>query len=125
MPHELVEGALRDVTVLAYRDAPFLVLVSLPDEPTVALLNVRRLPGCIEVMNSVEAFLHVESGSRLAGRTDKHPNLPAVHVLRELLLLGIGVVVMDEGDFAGRDTTSKEFIPNVLVHRTSPCLLFC
>ncbi|MFC3399357.1 hypothetical protein ACFOEP_13155 [Microbacterium amylolyticum] len=68
MPHVRVEGSLDDVTV----DGDFSVLVSLPDDAAVTLLDVGRTPGRVEVVQRDGTSLNVGSHAHLFGRSHEN-----------------------------------------------------
>ena len=71
LPHIGVERSFGDVAV----DRHFLVLVALAEDAALALLDLGRLPGGVEVMQGHQAFLDVGAGAHLLRAADQHADL--------------------------------------------------
>ena len=94
LPHIGVEAPFGDVAV----DRHFLVLVALPEDAALALLDLGRLPGGVEMVQGDQPFLHVGAGAHLLRAADQHPDLAAADLIEQGSFLGVGVGVADGGD---------------------------
>ncbi|MCY1166341.1 hypothetical protein D9M73_62680 [compost metagenome] len=80
------------------------------------LLNVRRPPRHVEVMQRHQPLLHVGAGAQLLGGAQQHAHLASVHLAEQVGFLVIRVVVVDEGDFVLWDALFDERGLEIVVH---------
>src|SRR5699024_8908885 len=86
------------------------VLVSLPYQPALALLELVRPPWHIHMMQCDRAPLHVHTRAHLLGRSDQHPHSTIAALLEQSCpRLVIGGVV-DERDLSGLDPALLELV---------------
>ena len=78
------------------------ILISLPQYPALALLDVARPPRRVEMVEGDQALLDVRPGAHLLHRTQQYPHPPRVHGLEQRLFLEIGVY-----DFSPAETNRK------------------
>ena len=117
-PHVDVDAPLRDVEV----DGDFPVLIPLPEDAALALLDLGRLPGRVQVIEGDQSLLYVRAGPHLLGGADQHPHRPLADLLEQSLLLGVGVGVgvAGAGDLIAGDAAGGEFGCHLVVHRVPP-----
>ena len=70
-----IEAAPGDVT----EDLDFLVLVPLPQDAAVALLDIGGPPGRVEMVHGYELTLDVGADAHFGGRADQDANEPLAH----------------------------------------------
>src|ERR1019366_1383467 len=85
------------------RDADDGILVALVFDAAVALLDVCRLPGRVEMVHPNQEVLHVGADPYLAGRTQDDADLAGADPREQFGLLGVVGRIMDRGDFLGRN----------------------
>src|SRR6266852_7529380 len=76
-PHVRIEASSGDIAI----DCDFLILIALAKDATLALFDLCRLPGCVEVMERHEAFLDVGAGAHFLGAADEHTHRTLPHLL--------------------------------------------
>ena len=109
LPHRRVHRAERRVGV----DLDLVVLVALPLDPALALLDLRRQPGHVEMVQRLQPLLHVDAGAHRLGRADQDADAAGIEVVEQPLLVRRPLVVLHEGDL-GRPARRR---------RTSSCLI--
>ena len=113
LPHIGVERAFRDVAV----DLDFGIEVSLPQNAAFALFDIAGPPGRIQMMERLEAALDVRARAHLFRGADQDSHAPGIHIGEQRHLGGIGIGVVDEGDFpfgnAARDEPGAEIVIDV------------
>jgi hypothetical protein len=82
--------------------------VALPEDAALALLDVRRAPRRVEVVQRDEPILHVRAGAHLLGRAHEHADLAGAHRVEERLFLHVGLRLVDERDLVARDAEVDE-----------------
>ena len=70
---------------------------------TVALLQIRRPPGYVDVMDGHSTFLGVYTCSQCRGRTEQHSDAALVHGFDQFLALLLILGLLNKADFALRD----------------------
>ena len=113
LPQVGVEGLLGDVPV----DLHLGIRVALAQDAALALLDVRRTPRGVEMMQRDQALLHVGAGAHLLGAAEEDADLAGAHVAEQLQLGGVAVVVLDELDVAGGNAAGQQLVPHVLIDR--------
>ena len=116
LPHERIEALSGYVTI----DRHFLVMVALAENAAVALLDLGRFPGRIEMMQRRQAFLHIGAGAHLLGAAQQHAHRALPDFLKEALFLGVGLRLADRGDLLGRNAVGDELLHDVVVGRITP-----
>ena len=111
LPHIGIERSFGDVAV----DLDFRIVVALPQNSALALLDVARSPRRVEVMERDEPFLHVRAGAHFLGGAQKDADAPGIHRIKQVLLLPVGLGVMDIGDFFCRDAFGNEFVADFVI----------
>ena len=118
LPHRGVHGPERRVRA----DHDLLVLVALALDAALALLDLRRQPGHVEVQQRLQAKLHVGPRAELLGRSQEEAHDARVDVGEEPGLLLGPVVVLDEGDLGARHAGRDQAVADPVVDREAPLL---
>jgi hypothetical protein len=77
LPHIGVETAFRDVAVNRH----FLVLVALPQDAALALLDLGWLPGRIEMVQGHQSALNIRARPHFLGAAQEHAHLTTSHLV--------------------------------------------
>ena len=112
LPHVRIEGALGHIAV----DLHLFVRVALAQYSPFTLLDVARAPWRIEVMKCHKPSLDVGAGAHLFGGPEKYPHSARIHAIKEHLLGGVGLRVMDECNLSRRNARGDELRPDVVVN---------
>ena len=96
LPHRGVHRAQCGVGV----DFDLVVLIALPLDAPFALLDLRRQPGHVEMVQRLQAQLHVDAGAHRVGRADQDAHAAGVELVEQALLVGRALEVLHEGDLA-------------------------
>ncbi len=119
LPHLRVEAALGRVG----EDVDLVVLVALAHDATLALLDLRRQPRHVEVVQRLQPELGVDAGPHRLGRADQEADLAGAHVAEQpLLRLGL-LVVLHESDLRRGHAHADEFVADPAVGREAARLL--
>ena len=118
LPHVGVERAFGDVAV----NLDDGILVALPENPPLALLHVGRSPRRIEMMQGNQPLLHVRARTHLLRAAEKDADLARAHIPEQRELRGVGIVVLNEGDFAARHAQPLQLVAPCRDKPRSPCL---
>ena len=108
-PRVSVVGALCDVAVVA----DHIVLVTLAQGSSQLLLNIRRPPRHINMVQGDSAGLDVRAGTQLRGVSDQHVDFAVVAVIEQLQLAT--VPLMDEPDAVSVHAASHQLVPDSVV----------
>ena len=119
LPPGRVDAALRRIGV----DLDLVVLVALPLDPALALLDLRGEPGHVEMVEGFQAPLGVDAGAHGLGRSDQDSDLAPIDRIEQPLLRGGFLVVLHEGDLACRDAARDEAVANPAIGRETARLL--
>src|SRR5258705_5853998 len=106
LPHHGVVGAFGDVV----EDLDGGVLVALPDDAALALLEIGWAPGHIDVMQGRGAGLHVGAGPHLFRRAHQNGHLAGGALAEQFELVGRLEGVVDETYRFGRHSAFDEFV---------------
>ena len=96
LPAGGVDAALGRIGV----ELDLVVLVALPLDPALALLDLRGQPRHVEMVQGFEAPLGVDAGAHGLGRADENPDLAAIDGVEQALLRRGLLVVLHEGDLS-------------------------
>ena len=113
--HQLIEVAVKGVFCDIGVDVHLVILVALPDDPALPLLEVGGPPGTVQVVQRREFLLNIGAGSHLLGGADQHPDLPRAHLAKQLLFLRLRIRGVDIGDFFGWYAPGDQLIPQVII----------
>ena len=103
LPHRRVHRAERGVGV----DLDLVVLVALPLDAALALLDLARQPRHVEMMQRLQPLLHVDAGAHRLRRADQHPHAPGPEIREQPLLVRRFLVVLHEGDLRRRERRGR------------------
>src|SRR6266702_5453462 len=99
------------------------MLVALAHDTALTLLDLRREPGHVEMVERLEAKLNVDAGAHRIARSKKNADLAGIEIIKETLL-GLGLpVVLHVRDLGGGHTEAHEFIANPAVGRKAAARL--
>jgi hypothetical protein len=118
LPHIGVKAALRDVA----KNLDDGILVSLPQNPPLALLHVRRSPRRVEMMQGDQPFLHIRPRTHLLRAAEKHTNLARAHITKQRQLGSIRIVILNEGDFVAGNSQPFQLLRRVVIDGETPGL---
>ncbi len=118
LPHGGIERALRRIG----EDIDLVMLIALPADASLPLLDLRGQPGHVKVMQGLEAQLGVDAGAHGFRRADQEPDLAGIDVSEQTLLGLRASVILHEGDFRRRNAPSHEFVPDPAIGREPPAL---
>ncbi len=97
----LLDGIYNDVDIVSGEILGNLIAGS--DGSTVTLLQVTRAPGSIKVMDRDTTLLCVDSGAKHLRRAEQDTHVTSVHGLDHVLTVFIGLALLNESDFIGRN----------------------
>ena len=90
-----------------------LVLIALPYDTSVSLIDVGRTPRTVKVVERVEPVLDIRSRPHLFCGADDDPDITGIYSVKERLFLLIVFCLVDELDLLMRYTESNKLVPNV------------
>ena len=113
MSHEQVriKCPLRHITV----DLHLREHIPLTLKPTLTLLQTRRFPWAIAVMNCNKPVLHIRSRPHLLCWADQDAHLAAPHLAEHLLFLCICGCLVDESHLFFRNPVSDQLFPHIII----------
>ena len=103
LPHRRVHRAERGVGI----DVDLVVLVALPLDAALALLDLARQPRHVEMVQRLQPLLHVDAGAHRLRRADQHPDAPGAEVGEQPLLVRRALVVLHERDLRRRERRGR------------------
>ena len=106
-----IKGFLCDVSVDMY----FGILVTLSDDSAGSLLQIRRSPRAVEVMQGNQLVLSVGACAHLCGRAKQHSDLALPDLAEQVEFLRFGLCVMDKGDLIFGDSSVDQLLADVRV----------
>ena len=93
------------------------MLVTLPLDPSLPLLDVARQPRHVEMVEGGKALLRVDAGSHCLGRADQNADPAVVHVAEQPLLGSRLLIVLHEGNLGRRHAEPDQLRPDPFVGR--------
>ena len=99
------------------------MLVALPHDAALPLLDLRRKPGHVEVVQCLQPKLRIDAGAHRIGGADQEADLAGAHVAEQALLRLRLLVVLHEGDFGRRHAHADEPVPDPAIGREAAGLL--
>ena len=106
LPHRGVHRAERCVGV----DLDLVVLIALALDPSLALFDLRWQPGHVEMVQGLQAKLHVDAGAHRLRRADQDAHASGIEVVEQPLLVGGSLEVLHERDFRGGNADPEQFL---------------
>ena len=107
-----VKGAFRDIAVNVH----FFIFVALTDNASLALLEIRRTPRTIQMVQSDELLLTVRSRAHTLGTAQQDTHLTVSHLSKQVFLLHLALGVMNESNLIFGNTQLDQFRPNILIN---------
>ena len=93
----------------------FWILVSLTNDSAGSLLQIRRSPRAVEVMQGNQLVLSVSACAHLCSRTKQHSDLALPDLTEQVELLRFGLSVMDKCDLIFGDSSVDQLLADVRV----------
>src|SRR5665213_4167702 len=106
LPHRGVHRAERGVGM----DKNLLVLVALPFDAALALLDLARQARHVEMVQGLQPLLHIDAGAHRFRRADQHPYAPRPEVGEQTLLLRGAFVILHERNLPGGNAAGDELL---------------
>ena len=106
LPHRRVHRAERGIGV----NLDLFVLIALPLDAALALLDLARQPRHVEMMQRLQPLLHIDAGAHRLRRADQHPHAPGAEIGEQPLLVRRLLVVLHERDLAGGNAARDELL---------------
>ena len=116
-----IEGALGDIAVNVH----LRIFVALPDNAPLALLEIRRTPRTIQMMQSDELLLTIRSRAHALGAAQQDAHLTCAYLGKQVFLLHLALSVMDEGDLVFGNTQFQQFRVNIIINAEGAVILRC
>jgi hypothetical protein len=88
--------------------------VTLAQDATFTLLDIRRPPRSVEMMQRNQAFLDVGTGAHLLRAAKEDADLAGTHVAEELQLGGVTIVILDELNLRRWNAACQQLCPACL-----------
>ena len=104
-------------------DFDLFVLVALALDPPLALLDVRRQPGHVEMVQRLEPELGVDAGAHGQGRAQHEPHAAGVDVVEQALLVGRALEVLHDGDLGRGHAEPDQLVPDPAIGREAAGVL--
>src|SRR5699024_9945552 len=82
LPHVCIKGIFRHIP----EDLHLLVLVSLPENTSLLLFQIRRLPGTVQMMESDQPVLNIRSRPKFWCGADQDTHLPGAYLCKQFCL---------------------------------------
>ena len=111
LPHVRVKRIFRDITI----DFHLLIPVSLPENTTLLLFQIRRLPRAIQMMQGNQPILNIGSCAKFRRRPHQNTHLSGAHFCKKLCLFAFRVILMNECHLFTRNTSRHQFLPHIIV----------
>ena len=106
-----VKSTLGDITVNLHLG----ILVALPHNAPAALLQIRRPPRAIQIMQGNQAILNIGACAHFLRTAHQHTHITAPHFGEQLHFLCFGVGAVYVGDFLRWDAFGNQLVPNIVV----------
>ena len=114
--YELIQIAVEGVFGHIGENVHFRVFIALADDASFTLLQIRRSPGTIQMMERAKLCLHIGACAHFLRGADQHTNLTGPHFAKQFFLLSLAVCGVDIRDFFLGDTHCNELIAEVIVN---------
>ena len=111
LPHVRIKCIFSDVTIDFY----LLIPISLPENTSLLLFQVRRLPRTIQMMKGNQSILNIGSRAKLRRRPHQDTHLSSAHLCKKLCLFGFRVILVNECHFFTGNTSRHQLFPHIIV----------
>ena len=111
LPHIRIKRIFSDVTI----DFHLLILVSLPENTSFLLFQVRGLPRTIQMMQGNQPILNIGSCAKFRRRPHQDTHLSGTHLCKQVCLFRFRVVLVDERHFFTGNTSRHQLFPHIIV----------
>ena len=112
LPHIRIKRIFRDVTIDFY----LLIPVSLPENTSLLLFQIRRLPWAIQMMQGNQSILNIGSCAKFRRRPHQNTHLSGAHLCKKLCLFGFCVVLVNERHFLAGNTSRHQLFPHIIIN---------
>ena len=89
-----------------------------------ALLEIRRTPRTIQMVQSDELLLAVGASTHALGAAQQDTHLTAPHFAEQVFLLRLALGVVDEGDLVFGNTQFQQFCVNIIINAEGAVILW-
>ena len=121
LPHIRIKRIFGDVTINFY----LLIPVSLPENTSLLLFQVRGLPRAIQMMKGNQPILNIGSRAKFRRRPHQNTHLSSAHLCKQVCLFRFGVVLVNERHLFTGNTSSHQFLPHIIVHVKCAICFWC
>ena len=90
-------------------------MVALADNPAFSLFQITGPPGAVQVMQGDKPILDIHASAHFERASHENAHLSAAYLCKQFLLAGLGICIMDKGDFSGWDTAGNELGANIII----------
>ena len=111
LPHVRIKRIFSDVTI----DFHLLIPVSLPENTSLLLFQVRRLPRAVQMMQGNQSILNIGSCAKFRRRPHQNTHLSSAHLCKQVCFFRFGVVLVNERHFFTGNTSRHQFLPHIIV----------
>ena len=115
-----VKGAFGDVAVNVH----FLIFIALTNDAPFALLEIRRTPRTIQMVQGDELLLAVGAGTHALGAAQQDTHLTAPYFAKQIFLLHLAFGVVDVGDLVFGNTQFQQFRANIIINAECAVILW-
>ena len=106
-----VEGVFGNIGV----DVHFGVFIALSNDTTFSLLQIRRSPGAVKMMEGYQTLLYICACTHFLSRADEDSDLTASHLSEHFLFLNFGIGGVNIGNFFGGNAFGNEFVSQIVI----------
>ena len=121
LPHIRIKRIFSDVTI----DFHLLISVSLPENTSLLLFQVRGLPRTIQMMQGNQPILNIGSCAKFRRRPHQDTNLSGAHLCKQVCFFRFGVVLVDERHLFTGNTSRHQLFPHIIVDVECAIRLWC
>ena len=112
LPHIRIKRIFSDITI----DFHLLIPVSLPENTSLLLFQIRRLPRAIQMMQGNQSILNIGSCAKFRRRPHQDTHLSGTHLCKKLCLFGFRVVLVNERHFFTGNTSRHQLLPHIIIN---------
>ena len=113
--HQLIEVGIKGIFRHIGVNLHFWILVALPDDSALPLLQVGGTPRTIQVVQGDEPLLDVGARAHFGGTANQDTHLTGADFSEQFFLLSFSLGAVDVGDFLGGDSHGNQLIPEGVV----------
>ena len=121
LPHIRIKRIFSNVTIDFY----LLIPVSLPENTSLLLFQIRRLPRAIQMMQGNQSILNIGSCAKFRRRPHQNTNLSSAHLCKKLCLFGFRVILVNKCHFFTGNTSRHQLLPHIIINVECAIRLWC